>query len=99
MRNQQDTVPSNILEAMSALAKPYRPDLTISELSSRLSLEQQPQSEKLVSRYDATKLLGVSLASIDRMLRDKRLQTVRIRGRVFIKQSCIDSILSGDTTV
>lgn len=50
--------------------------------------------DKLISRLEAAKLLGVSLPTFDRMRQSGKIQTITIGRSVKIKQSDFDEFIS-----
>ncbi|QBG46612.1 DNA-binding protein [Verrucomicrobia bacterium S94] len=90
-------IPENIATAATALLAPYRPELTPNKLKEVLSKEpEQSVRDNLVSRKDACSALHVSLPTLDRMLSEGELARVKVRGRVFVRESSIRAIIEGE---
>lgn len=45
----------------------------------------------LISRKEAARLLGVSVGTLDRLVRQGQIKPVRIGGRVLLKRECIEN--------
>lgn len=89
-------IPRAITTAVASMLSPYCDGLTPEKLLSAISSKPDDKHvEKLCARKEAAPALHVSLVTIDRMLATGQLTPVRIRGRVFIRQSEIDRILNG----
>ena len=80
-------VPSEILNAATALLSPYIPDLSPTVLLKALESyhedkeanapKRPPRPEKPYTRQQAADLLGVSLPTIDRYMADETLKRIR----------------------
>ena len=90
-------IPQAIITAVALMLDQYFPGLTAARLESALAFKPEGEPpETLISRKDAATAAGrVSLPTIDRMLACGELTRIRVRGRVFIKKSEIDRIISG----
>ena len=91
-------IPEAITAAAVSMLAPYAPDLTSAKLESAIAFKQEkPDSgERLLSRKEAAQSLHISLPTIDRMLASHELGRVTVRGRVFIRHSEVQRIISGD---
>jgi len=90
-------LPPAISAAAAALLAPYAPGLTVAKLESAIAFApESTPPEKLLSRREAANALHVSLPTVDRMLAVDQLTRVNVRGRVFIRRSEIDRIVSGE---
>jgi excisionase family DNA binding protein len=67
--------------------------LTTERLCTVISYQPESRTEPLKTRRQAGQALGVSLPTIDRMLRDGDLPRRRIRGAVRIPASAIDHFI------
>ena len=97
--NQQSilSIPEEIATAATVLLERYAPGLTPEKLACAITYEPDEQSiEKLLSSRETSVAFNCSVVSVDRMLRDGELKRIRVRGRVFIRQSEIDRIISGE---
>lgn len=89
-------VPEAISEAAVSMLAPYFPGLTAARLEKSIAFApEKAHSEQLLSRPEGAAALHVSLPTIDRMLACRELTRVTVRGRVFIRRSEIDRIISG----
>ena len=89
-------IPEPIVNAVASMLAPYRPGLTPQKLDEALNYsEDTPQPDRLLSRKEAMTEIHMSMPSIDRMLADKQLTRIKIRGRVFIRESEIRAIIEG----
>jgi len=89
-------IPGAITTAAVSILAPYVPDLTTSKLLAAICCPvEEPVEERLTSRQHAADRIGISLPTLDRMIRDNELTARKVRGRVLIRQSCIDSVITG----
>ena len=86
-------IPDAIANAAVSLLGPYCPGLTTERLCTVISYQPESRTEPLKTRRQASQALGVSLPTIDRMLRDGDLPKRRIRGAVRIPASAIDHFI------
>ncbi|MFA5687742.1 MAG: helix-turn-helix domain-containing protein [Kiritimatiellales bacterium] len=86
-------IPSPISTAVIAMLSPYTPGLTPEKLEHSLTFAPENPSDKLLTRKEAASTLRVSLPTIDRMFKDGQLHRVFIRGRVFIRDSEVKSLI------
>lgn len=89
------TIPNEITRAASAMLAPYCPGITPDKLETAVHFKDVP-TETLRTRIKAKGLLGVSMPTIDRMIKAGELRAVRVRGRVMIPQSALDAIMKGE---
>lgn len=90
-------IPAPIATAVASMLAPYRPGLTPQKLEVALEFpEKDEPSESLFSREEATVALHISMPTLDRMLASGELKKVKIRGRVFIRESDIRTIIEGE---
>ena len=93
---QTQEIPEAIKTAAASMLAPYCHGLTPSKLESAIGFEfDDKQPEKLRTRKETKKALHVSMPTVDRMLSSGELTRVTVRGRVFIRQSEIDRIITG----
>ena len=93
------TIPEPIATAVASMLAPYRPGLTPQRLEAALDFpEEKPPPENLRSRKEAMLDLHVSMPTLDRMLASNELGKVKVRGRVFIRESEIREIIEGTTS-
>jgi hypothetical protein len=90
-------VPPAISAAAVAMLSPYAPGLTPAKLECAIAFESVPEStERLLDRRETAVALHISLPTVDRMLNGGELTRINVRGRVFIRRSEIDRIVSGN---
>lgn len=90
-------IPIPIKTAAASMLQPYCPGLTPEKLEQAIVFKPEPESkEKLRTRLEASAGLNVSIPTIDRMLASGELTRVHVRGRVMIRQSEINRIVSGE---
>ena len=97
--NNQDysEIPIPIKTAAASMLQPYCPGLTPEKLEQAIVLKPEPEpKEKLRTRLEASAELNVSVPTIDRMLASGELARIHVRGRVMIRQSEINRIISGE---
>jgi excisionase family DNA binding protein len=94
--NTPNTTRAITKAATRVLSEAY-PNLTPEQLESALAFKPEGgQTETLVSRREGATVLRISLPTVDRMLSAGELTRVTVRGRVFIRRSEIDRIISGN---
>jgi excisionase family DNA binding protein len=94
---QAIAIPEPILSAVVSILSPFRVGLTPHALEAALSFEQEQEpADKLLSRKEAAAALHISLPTLDRMCYENEIRPVKIRGRVFIRQSTVDRIIRGE---
>jgi excisionase family DNA binding protein len=88
-------IPAAIATAAVRLLEPYCQDLTAERLLAAVIYRPEPEEklEKMLTRRETAQALGVSLPTVDRMLRDGNLPKRRIRGAVRIPSSAISNIV------
>jgi excisionase family DNA binding protein len=90
-------IPQALSTAIALMLDQYFPGLTAARLESALAFKLEGgKAETLLSRREAAAALRISLPTTDRMLQAKELTRVNVRGRVFIRRSEIDRIVSGE---
>lgn len=92
----QQKIPDPIATAAASMLAPYRPGLTPQQLEAALA-EPEPREppEKLLTREEAMTELRISMPTLDRMLVAGELTKVKIRGRVFIRNSEVRAVIEG----
>lgn len=88
-------IPEQIITAAASMLQPYYAGLTPEKLAAAITFQPEPLQEKLLSRNETATRTHMSLPSVDRSLRDGTLTPVRIRGRVFVKESQVMAIING----
>ena len=51
--------------------------------------------DKLLSKQQVAEILGISTATIDRWIREKKITVIRVGKQIRIKQDQVDSLLAG----
>lgn len=100
MQHHIDPIPVRDLEIAATLLSPVRRDLTPAALLKavetfdweRHDQEGRRSPERLLRKSEACRLLGISLSTIDRMLRDGQLTKVMVRGNVRIPEGAISKL-------
>jgi hypothetical protein len=88
--------PPAIIEAVYTMLEPYASDLTVERIKSVLCEEEQSRhSDNLLTKLEACSALRISPASLDRMCLSGELERVKIRTRVFIRESSVRDIIKG----
>ena len=85
--------PQEITSAAASMLSPYHPGLTADKLETALAFQPEPQTDRLRTRIESTDVLHISMPTLDRMIKAGQLRAVKIRGRVMIPQSSLDSIM------
>ncbi len=69
-------------------------NLIVERLSEKIIQKNKPiQVDRLISKEELSNLLDISFSSIERMIREKQINSYRIRGRVKFKYSEIISFV------
>lgn len=95
------TVPEAILDAAVAVLRPYVPELTATELVEALRNRNKPAPaastiRKPLTRKQVAEILGVSLATVNRMMRRGVLQSHKISLRaVRVDAASVEALLQG----
>lgn len=89
-------IPEVIAEAALTLLRPYAErELSLEDIDAFLSHgPDHNEYEKLLSTKEAAEALRISMATLNRMLRDGQIAKRTIRRRVFICQSEIKRIIN-----
>lgn len=89
-------IPEPIVNAATGMLAPYRPGLTPQQLELALDFPEKPTpADKILSRKEASEALHISMPTIDRMLASGELPKIKVRGRVFIRESAVRAIIEG----
>lgn len=90
-------IPPPIASAAVGLLKEYVPDLNEETLSERLtaSPEARERTDRLLTRKEAAAALSISIPTLDRLLANRQLQRVKIRGAVRVPESAIQRFITG----
>ena len=95
-------IPDQIVVAVMALLSPYFPGLTAEEMLSALNTSAAATclpDPPVLDKHTACRLLNISIATLNRLIRDRQLRSVRIRGSVRIPAEAIRQLMrpEGDT--
>jgi excisionase family DNA binding protein len=89
-------VPDHVVAAIVGLLLPHFPDLTAEQflaVLNRLQAGSCMPDTPVLDKHTACKHLNISIATLNRMLRDKQLSSVRIRGSVRIPADAVQRLL------
>jgi len=89
-------IPDHLVAAIVGLLLPHFPDLTAERLLAALNTlhaDSCMPEPLVVDKHTACKLLGISIATLNRMLKDRQLPSVRIRGSVRIPADAINQLM------
>ena len=103
--NNPNNIPSEILNAATAVLLPYIPDLSATVLMKALetynedkeaAAKQSSRPEKPYTRQEAAELLGVALPTIDRYMANGTLKRIRYSAHsVRITQESVHNLMEG----
>jgi len=94
-------IPNSILQATIALLTPYVPDLDMALLRKVLgefaaySKDRPFAPDPMLSKKDTARALGLSISTINRMLRDGQLPHQKVRGSVRIPAKALEALTTG----
>lgn len=90
-------ISSAVLSAATGLLQPYIPELSPGALIDALKAYDKKQTghARPLTRDEAAELLSVSRATVDRYIREGRLQSVRVGRRLIrITSESVDALLT-----
>lgn len=82
----KEEINEQVIAAAVSMLQPYAPDLTPTSLIEALenhnsAVSNTPKVEKPMTRQEVSKLLGVSLVTINRYLNSDKLRRIKLSGR------------------
>jgi excisionase family DNA binding protein len=89
-------IPHAISTAVVAMLSPFLPGLTAARLESMAFALEEKQHDSLLTRKESAFALRISLPTVDRLLASGELSRVNVRGRVLVRRSELDKIISGE---
>ena len=85
------------IESAVSLLRRVNPDLTPEQLTQALaSLDRKDEepADWLIAKMKVLERVPISLSTLNRMIRDRQVRCIKVRGRAFIPNSDVEALVS-----